>query len=120
MPYDSARFLDSDEAIAAYLTDALEEGDPAAIRHALGVVARARGMTQIARDVGMTREGLYKALGDQGNPAFDTVARVLRALGLRLRVQPQPRARQLTASRSRQTAASRASRRRLHADRDVV
>ena len=59
-PFDPTRYIDSEEAIAAFLSDALEEGDPAAIRHALGVVARARGITQFARDIGMTREGLYK------------------------------------------------------------
>ena len=85
-PYDSADYLDSDEAIVAYLEEALEVGEPSFIAHALGVAARARGMTQIARDAGLSRESLYKALSSDGNPEFATVLRVVKALGLRLSV----------------------------------
>lgn len=87
-PYDSAEYLDSDEAIAEYLAAAVEEGDTALFRHALGVVARARGMTQIARDSGLSRESLYKALSDDGNPSLDTTMRVLKALNVRLTATP--------------------------------
>lgn len=85
-PYDSAEYLDSDEAIAAYLDDILESNDPKLIARALGVVARAKGMTSIARETGLTRESLYKALSAEGNPEFATVLAVLRALRLRLSV----------------------------------
>jgi probable addiction module antidote protein len=87
-PYDSSEFLDSDEAVAEYLTAAVEEGDAALFRHALGVVARARGMTQIARESGLSRESLYKALSDEGNPSLDTTMRVLKALNVRLTATP--------------------------------
>jgi probable addiction module antidote protein len=87
-PYDSAAYLKSEKDIAAYLDAALEDGDPALIRHALNVIARARGMTQIARDSGVTRESLYRALGENGNPEFTTVLKVVHALGLRLRTRP--------------------------------
>ena len=83
-PYDSARYLDSDEAIAEYVTDAFESGDAAVIAHALGVAARARGMTQLAKDAGLSRESLYKALSETGNPEFSTVLRVAKALGLKV------------------------------------
>lgn len=83
-PYDSAEFLDTDEAVAEYLAAAVEEGDAALFRHALGVVARARGMTQIARESGLSRESLYKALSDEGNPSLDTAMRVMKALNVKL------------------------------------
>ena len=86
--FDSAAYLDSDEAVGAYLDEALETADPAFIVQALGTVARARGMTQIAKDAGLSRESLYRALSAEGNPEFDTVIRVLQALGLRLSVTP--------------------------------
>jgi probable addiction module antidote protein len=86
--YDSAAYLDSDEAIAAYMEAAFETNDAAFITRSLGVAARARGMTQIAKDAGMSRESLYRALGDKGNPEFSTVLRVARALGLRLTTAP--------------------------------
>ncbi|HJR20762.1 MAG TPA: addiction module antidote protein [Dongiaceae bacterium] len=87
-PYDSAKYLDSDEAIAAYIDEALESADPTHIAHALGVVARARGMTEIARAAGVSREHLYRALKETGNPELSTVVRVLKALGLRLSALP--------------------------------
>ncbi|GHC85461.1 transcriptional regulator [Pseudorhodoferax aquiterrae] len=86
--FDAVDYLKTDQACAEYLTAALEDGDPALVTAALGDVARARGMSQLARDAGLTREGLYKALSDQGNPSFGTVLKVLRALGLQLHVAP--------------------------------
>jgi len=83
-PYDSADYLDSAEAVAAYLDVVFEDGDPAQIAHALGVAARARGMSEVARATGLSRESLYRALSSDGNPAFSTVIRVINALGLRL------------------------------------
>lgn len=86
-PFDPAEYLDDAESIAAYLDEALATADPAFIADALGVVARARGMTQIARDAELSRESLYKALSADGNPEFATVVKVLHALGLRLSVE---------------------------------
>ena len=82
--YDSADYLDSPEAIAAYIDAAFEDGEPALITHALGVVARAKGMSQLARDAGVTREALYKALTADGDPKLSTFVGVLKALGMRL------------------------------------
>ena len=86
--WDPAEHLETDEDIAAYLDAALEDGDPSLVVAVLGDIARARGMTQLARDAGVGRESLYKALSATGNPEFATVMKVLTALGLRLRVQP--------------------------------
>ena len=88
-PWDSAEHLKTEEDIRLYLGACLEEAgdDPAFIVHALGVVARARNMSKLARDAGLTREGLYKALSGDGNPTFATVAKVTKALGLKLTVQ---------------------------------
>jgi probable addiction module antidote protein len=83
--YDSADLLKTDEDMATYLDAALDDGDPALVAHALGVIARARGMSQLARDAGLSREGLYRALSADGNPEFATVMKVIKALGLRLR-----------------------------------
>jgi len=87
--YDSAEYLETEEDIRLYLEACLEEGgdDPAFIAHALGVVARARNMSQLAKDAGMTRAGLYKALSPDGNPSFATVHKVAKALGLKITVQ---------------------------------
>lgn len=84
--YDAADYLKDEADIAAYLDAVMEDSgnDAAAIAHALGDVARARNMSQLARDTGMTREGLYKALSGTGNPSFATVLKVSRALGLTL------------------------------------
>jgi probable addiction module antidote protein len=89
-PWDSAEHLKTDEDIAAYLDAALEEAgdDPAFIAKALGTVARARGMTQLAKDTGMAREALYRALSPAGNPNFGTVLKVLKALGIKLHAAP--------------------------------
>ena len=84
--YDAAEFLDTDEDIVAYLNAALEDGDPSLVSAALGDVARARGMTQLARETGITRDGLYKALSPSGNPSFATVQKVVRAFGYKLDV----------------------------------
>lgn len=88
--YDSADYLKSEQDIVAYLEAVMEEGgdDPAYIAQALGVVARARNMSQLARDTGMSREGLYKALSEDGNPSFATIVKVAHALGLRLGFKP--------------------------------
>jgi probable addiction module antidote protein len=84
-PWDVAEHLETDEDMAAYLEAALEEGDPALVAAALGDIARAKGMAQIARETGLGRESLYKALSPEGNPELGTVLKVVRALGLRLR-----------------------------------
>ncbi|MBK8102906.1 MAG: putative addiction module antidote protein [Cellvibrionales bacterium] len=89
--YDTAEHLRTEEEVALYLEACLENAgnDPAFIAQALGVVARARNMSQLARDVGISREGLYKALSTNGNPSFATVMKVANALGLKLTFQPQ-------------------------------
>lgn len=86
--WDAADHLERPEDIAAYLEAALEEDDPRLLAAALGDIARARGMTRLASEVGLGRESLYKALSRNGNPEFGTVIRVIQALGLRLRVVP--------------------------------
>ena len=85
--FDAAKYLDSDTAIAAYLTDILEANDPALLAAALGDIARARGMSEIAKASGLTREALYKALRPDAQPRFDTISRVCSALGVRLVAQ---------------------------------
>ncbi len=87
-PWDAAALVQSDGDIAAYLDAVLDEEDPVLLAAALGDVARARGMTRIARETGLGRESLYKALSLGGNPEFATVQKVVRALGLRLRISP--------------------------------
>ena len=86
-PYDTAEYLKTDADMAAYLDAVLEDGDPALVTHALGAIARAKGMAQLARDTGLGRESLYKALSADGNPEFATVLKVVRALGLTLHAQ---------------------------------
>ena len=87
-PWDAAEHLETEEDMALYLEAALEDGDPALVAAALGDIARAKGMTQVARSAGLGRESLYKALSAEGNPEFSTILRVVRALGLRLEVAP--------------------------------
>jgi probable addiction module antidote protein len=86
--WDVTEHLETEEDMAAYLQAALEEGDPALVAAALGDIARAKGMAQIAREAGLGRESLYKALSPEGNPEFATVLKVVRALGLKLHASP--------------------------------
>ena len=82
--FDPSKYLDDDEAIADYIRLAIEDGDPGLLAAALGDVARARGMTEVARSAGLTREALYKALRPDAYPRFDTIQKVCRALGVKL------------------------------------
>ena len=86
--FDAADYLNTEERQAAYISAALETGDADFVRDALGLVARARGMGEIAKIAGLNRESLYKALGETGNPKFSTVMRIIRALGLTLSARP--------------------------------
>ena len=86
--WDAAEHLETEEDMAAYLEAALEEGHPALVAAALGAIARAKGMSEIARETGLGRESLYKALSAEGNPEFATVLKVVKALGLRLHATP--------------------------------
>lgn len=88
-PFDITEHLDSEEAIAEYLTIVLEEDDPVLLAAAVGDIAKARGMTQIAKDTGLSRESLYKSLGGNAIPRFDTLSKVIRALGVKLVAVPQ-------------------------------
>jgi len=93
-PFDAAEYLSTPEAVAAYLNDAIASGDAEELIVALGTVARVKGMTVIARDTGLGRESLYKALSKSSNPAFVTISRVMASLGLRMAVEPaRPRPR---------------------------
>ena len=87
--WDPAEHLHSEEDMAAYLEAALEVGEPGLIAAAVGDIARAKGMSQVARDTGLGRESLYKALSASGNPEFGTVMKVVGALGLRLHATPR-------------------------------
>ena len=86
LPWDSAQYLKTKEDIADYLEAVIEIGDPALLTHALGIIARSKGMAQIAKATGLGRESLYKALSAQGNSEFATVLKVIHALGLKLKV----------------------------------
>jgi probable addiction module antidote protein len=86
IPWDAAEYLKTEEDMANYLEAVLEESDTALLSAALGDIARAKGMTQIARETGLGRESLYKALSPDGNPAFSTVMKVVKALGLKFHV----------------------------------
>ena len=86
--FDMTEYLPDEEAIADYLSIVLEENDPAALADALGTIARARGMTEIAKASGIGREALYKALRPNAQPRFDTISRVCAALGVKLVAQP--------------------------------
>lgn len=87
-PWDPADHLNTEKDMVAYLEAALEEADPALVAAALGDIARAKGMTQVARDAGLGRESLYKALSPAGNPEFATILKVVSALGLQLHATP--------------------------------
>ena len=86
-PWDVVEHLETEEDMTAYLDAALEDGDTAVVMAALGDIARAKGMAQLARDTGLGRESLYKALSTTGNPEFATILKVVRALGLQFHVQ---------------------------------
>ena len=88
--YDSADYLETEDDIAAYLEAVIEVGgnDPAYITRALATVARARNISKLARDTGMSRAGIHKALSEDGNPSFATVAKIAHALGLRIAIAP--------------------------------
>mgnify|MGYP002735290806 FL=1 len=86
--YDPAATLKSEEAIAVFLADALETGDTAYIAKAMGVVARAKGMSELARETGLSREQLYRSFSEQGNPTLKTMLVVMRALGVDLTARP--------------------------------
>jgi len=86
--FDPAEHLTDDADIAAYLSLFIDEGDPGELAHAIGIVARVRGMAQIAEETGIGREALYKALRADSQPRFDTISRVCKALGVKLVVQP--------------------------------
>lgn len=88
IPFDPAPFLDDEAAQADYLSDALATGDAAVVAHALGVLARAQGMTNIARQSGLQRENLYRTLSDTGRPELATVLGVIGAMGLKLAAVP--------------------------------
>jgi probable addiction module antidote protein len=86
--WDLAEHLDTDEKIALFLEAVFEEGDPALIAAAIGEVARSRGMSQVAREAGLSRENLYRALSEGGNPEFATILKVIRAIGYDLTIVP--------------------------------
>jgi len=86
-PWDASEHLKTEEDMAVYLEAAIEDGDPVVISAAIGDIARAKGMSQIARETGLGRESLYKALSPDGNPEFATILKVVRALGLKFHVE---------------------------------
>lgn len=90
--WDAADYLDSEEAVFAYIEAAFEDGDTAVIAHALGNVARARGMSGVAKEAGVTREALYKGLTENGDPRLSTFLGVLKALGIGLAAKPTAKA----------------------------
>lgn len=85
-PFDAAEFLNTEEDQIHFLADAMEEGDPAYIAHAIGIVARARGMSKIAQDAGLSRESLYRALSQNGDPRLSTLLGVVKAMGMKLSI----------------------------------
>ncbi len=87
-PFDAAKYIDTPEAVAAILEDALATGDAGYVAHALGVIARSKGMTAVAEKAGLGRESLYKGLREGGNPQLETVLKIVAALGLRLKPAP--------------------------------
>lgn len=86
--WDASEYLETDEDVSEYLTAIMEEGDPSLLQAALGDVAKARGMSEIARSAHVGRESLYKSLSADGNPSFQTIAKVLAALGIRMSFSP--------------------------------
>lgn len=128
--WDSADYLHTEEDRAAYLAACIDEApeNPGFITHALGVVARSRNMSQLARDTGLTREGLYKALSEDGNPSFATVLKVVHALGYRLSVEREDKRAKPVASKqvttkqaaTKQVATARAADKRPTAKQAAV
>jgi probable addiction module antidote protein len=92
LPFDAAEYLGDEQAQAEFLAEAFDTGDATFIANALGVVARARGMSSIARDAGVTREALYRALSDKGDPKLSTLLGVMKGLGIKLTAIPTTRA----------------------------
>jgi len=88
LPYDTAEYLHNDKAIEVFMADAFATGDTGYIAHALGVVARAKGMSQIAKDTGLSREKLYRSFSEQGNPTLKTTLAVMQTLGLGITTKP--------------------------------
>lgn len=88
--FDAAAFLDSEELIAAYISDAMEDQDPDVLLSALADVARARGMAKLAKDSGLGRESLYKTLSPGAKPRYETIMKIIKALGIKLQVVPTP------------------------------
>lgn len=88
IPFDMADYLDSDEAIAEYLSQVLADGDQDELLEALGHIAKAKGMAQIAKDAGVGRESLYKAFAPGAKPRFETISKVVKSLGLSLQITP--------------------------------
>ena len=86
-PFDAANYLTDDDAVAQYMSMVLEDGDPALIGAALGDIARARGMTRLAKDTGLSRESLYKSLSGERAPSADTLLKVVKALGFKLTLE---------------------------------
>lgn len=86
--FDPAQYLTNPEAIAEFMTDALETGDAAYIAKAMGVIARAKGMTELAKETGLSREQLYRSFSEQGNPTLKTMLAVMRALGVDMAARP--------------------------------
>ncbi len=85
-PFDVSSYLDSDEAIAEYLSSVLEDGDNDEIIRAIGHIAKAKGMSQIAKDTGLGRESLYKTFAPGSKPRFDTIAKIVQSLGFHLQI----------------------------------
>ncbi|MHB8146923.1 MAG: addiction module antidote protein [Vulcanimicrobiaceae bacterium] len=91
--FDAAKYLNSNEAIAAFLSDALQTGESRYIAHAFGIVARAKGVAQIAEETGLAREQLYRSFSENGNPTLKTLLAVMKALGVELSAQPETKRR---------------------------
>lgn len=107
--FDAADYLRDEADIAAYLDACGEDNDPALIAHALGAIARARNVSQLARDAGMTRAGFTRALGQGGNPSFATISRVATALGLKISFAPAAAAPRKARTSERSAKAARKS-----------
>ena len=88
LPLDLATLLETDEAIEYFVRDAIEDDDPSYIVHALGIAARAKGMTKVANDTGLTREALYRSFSEEGNPSLRSTIAVLKSLGFKLSIKP--------------------------------